>query len=383
VLILGPRRFPPVDAPVTNTNKSLAICTSVGFRTMQVDDYVDTAIKLQPDIVLGPSDFVLDPKPSTKRVEKMCDRTTLWMRETLAEKDKALGNGTDLTVFAPILPVPAEQQTWYIDQLVDDFHDRISGLYFHDAHSVVDLPESLNNLPRLAFTNPTGPSELLKQISLGADLFVLPFIGKATDGGIALDIKFPAPPRAENSARQAIGIDAWDNTFSTDVSPLQPSCECYSCQKHHRAYLHHLLSAKEMLAWVLLQIHNHHVLDQFFDGVRTSIKIGTFEEDRAAFEMFYEAELPLAKGQGPRYVTRPMPCCGSNLLMMYRIRGYQTKSMSSGESKKNPKAYNNLDHVAESLENNMAESLEEGDVPDPDVEAGDFEEHGLGGREKA
>jgi queuine tRNA-ribosyltransferase subunit QTRTD1 len=270
---------------------------------MAVDQYVDAAIKLKPDIFLGPSDFVLNPKPSIKRVEKMCDRTTLWMRETLAEKERAIRNGSDLTVFAPILPVPAEQQKWYTDQLVDDFREGVSGLYVHDAHSVVDLHESLNALPRLAFTNPAGPSELLNQISLGVDLFVLPFIAKASDGGIALDFKFPPPIHAEGSTRQVLGIDAWEVTFSTDVSPLQPGCQCYSCQKHHRAYLHHLLSAKEMLAWVLLQIHNHHVLDQFFAGVQTSIEKGTFGEDKAAFHRFYEPELPLAKGQGPRYVT--------------------------------------------------------------------------------
>lgn len=58
-----------------------------------------------------------------------------------------------------------------------------------------------------------------------------------------------------------------------------------------------------MLAWVLLQIHNHHVVDQFFAGIRTSIEKGTFEDDKVAFDRFYEPELPSAKGVGPRYVV--------------------------------------------------------------------------------
>lgn len=57
--------------------------------------------------------------------------------------------------------------------------------------------------------------------------------------------------------------------------------------------------------------------------------------------------------------------------------------MSSGESKKNPKAYNNLDHVAESLENNMADSVKEGAEPSADVKAGELEEHGMGKVEQA
>jgi hypothetical protein len=56
--------------------------------------------------------------------------------------------------------------------------------------------------------------------------------------------------------------------------------------------------------------------------------------------------------------------------------------MSSGESKKNPKAYNNLDHMAETLENNMADSVEDGAVPGADVDAGELEEHGMGEAEQ-
>lgn len=233
----------------------------------------------------------------------MCDRTTLWIREILAEKDRIIEEGSDLTVFAPILPLPLEQQQWYLDTLVEEFRDGLSGLYVHDAYSVVDLPVALDVLPRLALTDPAGPSELLTQISLGVDLFVLPFIAKAADGGIALDFVFPPPTAVGDSACRAIGIDAWDEGLAMDVTPFQAGCECYACTKHHRAYLHHLLSAKEMLAWVLLQIHNHHVLDQFFAGVRTSIATGTFDEDRIAFERFYESKMPTSNGLGPRYVA--------------------------------------------------------------------------------
>lgn len=74
---------------------------------------------------------------------------------------------------------------------------------------------------------------------------------------------------------------------------------------------------------------------------------------------------------------------GSLIMILCRIRGYQTKSMSSGESKKNPKAYNNLDHMAQSLENNMADDLKESAAPEADGEAGESEERGMGEAEKA
>lgn len=57
--------------------------------------------------------------------------------------------------------------------------------------------------------------------------------------------------------------------------------------------------------------------------------------------------------------------------------------MSSGESKKNPKAYNNLDHMAKGLENNMVDGLDEGASPGANVDAGELQEHGMGEVAKA
>lgn len=87
---------------------------------------------------------------------------------------------------------------------------------------------------------------------------------------------------------------------ATDKQGLMAGCTCYACTKHSRAYVRHLLTAKEMLAWTLLQLHNIHVMHDFFAGVRASIVNKTFEADCAAFEAAYAAELPEASGIGPR-----------------------------------------------------------------------------------
>ena len=59
-----------------------------------------------------------------------------------------------------------------------------------------------------------------------------------------------------------------------DTRPLVEGCNCHACQNHHRAYIHHLLIAHEMLADVLLHVHNtHHMLD-FFGEVRACIAEG-------------------------------------------------------------------------------------------------------------
>ena len=267
-----------------------------------MDDYNIAGEILRPDVFLAPGDVIVDHKPSQKRAEKMGDRTAAWLRDAIAVKEAAVEQSQSFALFAPILPVPLEMQNWYLRELEEDFKGGIDGLYVHDAHSVVDLPESLQSLPRLALTTPASPAEILDQMSLGVDLFITPFTSTATDAGIALTFSFPASRSDEGDAtsRKAIGIDLWDPAHATDVSPFVESCSCYACQKHHRAYLHHLLQAKEMLAWVLLQIHNHHVMEQFFTSVRTSLMNNTFDQDSEAFEKTYESELPVTDGKGPR-----------------------------------------------------------------------------------
>ncbi|KAJ9664428.1 hypothetical protein H2201_005176 [Coniosporium apollinis] len=335
LLIMGARRMPPVAAPAANTNSAISILTSVGFRHLASSDYVAAAQRLRPDIVVGLGDIVYkqQAKPSNKRVAKMGDRTEAWTKDIVAGKSglgKTTRGDSCYSVFAPILPISHGLQSSYLDELADEMRDQLSGLAIYDPGSLVDLPEVLSPLPRLSFSEPASPQQLLHELSLGMDLFTIPFINAATDAGIALDFTFP-PSNEPGSAKRPLGINMWPSTHATDLSPLSSGCECYACTRHHRAYLQHLLAAKEMLGWTLLQVHNHQVMDKFFAGVRTSIGKGSFEEDRVAFETVYEPELPEKTGQGPR------------------VRGYQFKSEGPGEAKKNLSAYRMLDERKELL----------------------------------
>lgn len=305
-------------ASTSNTNSTLSIHTTVGFQALSSDYYASAAQKLKPDIIIGMADVMFGhDKPSLKRKDKMGDRTTAWMKDIIAGKgglDKTKKNNA-YNIFAPILPVEKELQSWYIDALVDEMAPHLSGLALYNSSSLADIPDELSQLPRLALANPATPQKLLHEISLGMDLFTIPFITHATDAGIVLDFDFPvrSEPPAPGSERKALGIDFWLPHHAADLSPLTPGCECYACRKHHRAYLQHLLVAKEMLGWVLIQVHNHHVMDKFFAGVRKSVEDGTFEEDVVAFERVYVDALPEKTGQGPRYVVMWTKCAVRNV----------------------------------------------------------------------
>ncbi|KAF2727096.1 tRNA-guanine transglycosylase [Polyplosphaeria fusca] len=332
LLVLAARRNPPIPSPAANTNSEVGLLTSVGFRSMSAEYFAAAARKLQPDIVVGLADIPFGQEAvGTRRKDKMSDRTEVWMRDLIAKRDTIDKGEPRFDIFAPILPIEGDLQSWYLEHLVDDMADKIQGVAIYDAFLLDSLPVELHDLPRLSCDTPASPQALLRQINLGMDLFTVPFAAAATDAGIALDFTFPAPINdGTGASRKPLGIDMWQEEHALSVTPLTDDCKCYACTKHHRAYIQHLLSAKEMLGWALIQMHNYAILDAFFAGCRNSIDNGTFEEDVAAFDAYYEPALPEKTGQGPR------------------VRGYQFKPSEHGKpTKKNPKAYRQLNGGAQ------------------------------------
>jgi queuine tRNA-ribosyltransferase len=66
--------------------------------------------------------------------------------------------------------------------------------------------------------------------------------------------------------------------FISDFQPLEPTCGCYTCKHHTRAYLSHLVRVKEMSAATLLSIHNIHYLHEQTRACRKAILDGTFRD---------------------------------------------------------------------------------------------------------
>jgi queuine tRNA-ribosyltransferase len=73
-----------------------------------------------------------------------------------------------------------------------------------------------------------------------------------------------------------------------DERPLDSTCTCYACQHFSRAYLRHLVKAKEILAHMLLTLHNIHYLIRHTRAMRAALLNGDDLQDyRAAFLQSY------------------------------------------------------------------------------------------------
>ena len=66
--------------------------------------------------------------------------------------------------------------------------------------------------------------------------------------------------------------------FNDDFSPLEQDCACYTCQNFTRAYIRHLLKAKEILGYTLVSIHNEHFILNLMHRIRLSLEDASFFE---------------------------------------------------------------------------------------------------------
>lgn len=77
--------------------------------------------------------------------------------------------------------------------------------------------------------------------------------------------------------------------YRADFTPLSDTCDCYTCANYTRAYLHHLLRAKELLGYTLMSVHNERFIITLVANMRSHIIDGTFEDFRSEWLARYYA----------------------------------------------------------------------------------------------
>lgn len=73
-------------------------------------------------------------------------------------------------------------------------------------------------------------------------------------------------------------IDITNAAHKADSSSIDTTCQCYVCNTYSKAYLHHLFSVRELLAYRLATIHNLFFLHRLVRDIHTSIEQGTLLE---------------------------------------------------------------------------------------------------------
>ena len=77
-------------------------------------------------------------------------------------------------------------------------------------------------------------------------------------------------------------INLFNAKYETDSEPIETGCGCPACQKYSRAYIRHLLKAKEMLGMRLCVLHNLYFYNTMMEEIRAAIEQGRYKEYKNA-----------------------------------------------------------------------------------------------------
>jgi queuine tRNA-ribosyltransferase len=133
-----------------------------------------------------------------------------------------------------------------------------------EMHSMLELVNSIlpHNKPRYLMGVGT-PDDLVNGVLRGVDIF---------------DCVLPTRLARHHAAMTHTGrLNLVNAAYARDPLPIDEACDCYTCRNFSRAYLRHLIQAKEMLAATLLSIHNLRTLVRLVEEIRRAIQEHRFE----------------------------------------------------------------------------------------------------------
>ena len=198
--------------------------------------------------------------------EQAMQRTHTWAERCLQVKtrhDQALFGIVQGGIFEDLRKQSAE----FIASLGFPGH-AIGGLSVGETksemHEVLELVDQIlpDDKPRYLMGVGT-PVDLINSISRGIDIF---------------DCVLPTRLARHNAAMTRYGrrLNVVNAQFARDPQPIDEDCQCYTCKNFSRAYIRHLIIAKEMLSATLLSIHNLHTLIKLTDDIRKAILADEF-----------------------------------------------------------------------------------------------------------
>ena len=134
-----------------------------------------------------------------------------------------------------------------------------------------DMYETLDTVvPYLPQNKPTylmgvgTPANILEAVDRGVDFF---------------DCVYPSRNGRHGNVYTNHGkINLFNKKYELDSRPIEEGCNCPTCRNYSRAYVRHLLKAKEMLGMRLCVLHNLYFYNIMMDEIRQAIEQGRYKE---------------------------------------------------------------------------------------------------------
>lgn len=219
---------------------------------------------LGADIIMA-FDECAEPYDRTYNTEAV-ERTHRWAERCLIAKTRA-----DQALFGivqgGIFPDLRKKSAEFITAL--DFPgNAIGGLSVGETkdemHAMLKVVNSVLPIGKPRYLMGVGtPEDLVNCVGLGVDIF---------------DCVLPTRLARHDAAMTDTGrLNMMNARYARDDRPISENCECYTCKTYSRAYIRHLIQAKEMLSGTLLSIHNIHTLRNLASRMRDAIISGQYQ----------------------------------------------------------------------------------------------------------
>lgn len=292
----GLHKFMVWDKPILTDSGGFQVFSLAGLRKIKEEGvYFNSHIDGRK-IFMGPEEsmqiqsnlastiaMAFDECPSSvasrQYIEKSVARTTRWLAR--CKEEMARLNSLPDTINKNQMLFGINQGGIYEDIRVAHAKEiskmdldgyAVGGLAVGESHE--DMYRILDAVvPHLPVEKPTylmgvgTPANILEAVDRGVDFF---------------DCVYPSRNGRHGHVYTNHGkLNLFNAKYELDDRPIEEGCQCPACRTYSRAYIRHLLKAKEMLGMRLCVLHNLYFYNTMMEEIREAIEQGRYKEYKA------------------------------------------------------------------------------------------------------
>ena len=289
----GLHKFMNWDRPILTDSGGFQVFSLAGLRKIKEEGVYFNSHVDGRKIFMGPEEsmqiqsnlastiaMAFDECPSSvasrQYIENSVARTTRWLERCKKEMNRL--NGLEDTINKNQLlfginqggiydDIRVEQAKAIADMDLDGY--AIGGLAVGESHEemyrIIEKVEP--HLPKdkpIYLMGVGTPANILEAVERGVDFF---------------DCVYPSRNGRHGHVYTNAGkLNLFNAKYETDSRPIEEGCECPACKYHSRAYIRHLLKAKEMLGMRLCVLHNLYFYNTMMEEIRDAIDHDCYKE---------------------------------------------------------------------------------------------------------
>lgn len=289
----GLHKFMVWDKPILTDSGGFQVFSLAGLRKIKEEGVYFNSHIDGKKIFMGPEEsmqiqsnlastiaMAFDECPSSvatrEYIQNSVERTTRWLARCKAEMARL--NTLPDTINQHQMLFGINQGGIYEDIRIEHAKEiakmdldgyAVGGLAVGESHEeMYRILEAV--VPHLPIEKPTylmgvgTPANILEAVDRGVDFF---------------DCVYPSRNGRHGHVYTNQGkLNLFNAKYELDDAPIEEGCQCPACRTYSRAYIRHLLKAKEMLGMRLCVLHNLYFYNNMMEEIRAAIEAGRYKE---------------------------------------------------------------------------------------------------------